>query len=110
MAQKMELVSLGRIAIDGSRLKGNTSRHKAMSYGRMQPAIDKIKEELAALRVQMASENAAAGRKSDDSLPSEIARRERRLAKIEAAKKALEDEAEAEVVSSCRCAHAAMTV
>jgi transposase len=98
LAQKMGLVSLGRIAIDGSRIKGNTSRHKAMSYGRMQPAIDKIKEELAALRAQLASENAASAREAQDSLPSEIARRESRLAKIEAAKKALEDEAKEERV------------
>jgi transposase len=93
LAQKMGLVSLGRIAIDGSRLKGNTSRHKAMSYGRMQQAIDKIKEELAALRSQLASENAASTTEAADSLPNEIARRENRLAKIEAAKKALEEEA-----------------
>jgi transposase len=98
LAQKMGLVSLGRIAIDGSRIKGHTSRHKAMSYGRMQQAIDKIKEELSALKAQLASENAAAAGETNDSLPSEIARRENRLAKIEAAKKALDEEAKGEAV------------
>jgi len=98
LAQKMGLVSLGRIAIDGSRIKGNTSRHKAMSYGRMQGAIDKIKEELAVLRAQLANENAASAGETNDSLPNEIARRESRLAKIEAAKTALDEEAKGEDV------------
>ena len=100
LAQKMGLVTLGRIAIDGSRVKGNTSRHKAMSYGRMAEAVLKIKEDLATLRTQLASENASSVSKCDDSLPSEITRRESRLAKIEAAKRALEEEAgAAEVVN-----------
>ena len=98
LAQKMGLVSLGRIAIDGSRIKGNTSKHKAMSYGRMQHTVDKIKEELATLKAQMAEENAASARDVADSLPNEIALRENRLAKIEAAKKALEEEAKGEAV------------
>lgn len=98
LAQKMGLVSLGRVAIDGSRIKGNTSKHKAMSYGRMQQAVDKIKEELAVLRAQLAEENAASTKDAADSLPSEIALRESRLAKIEAAKKALEEEAKGEAV------------
>ena len=93
LAQKMDLVSLGRIALDGSRLKGNTSRHKAMSYGRMQQAVEKIKQELAALRRHTAEENASSLGSTPDALPREIALRERRLAKICAGLKALEDEA-----------------
>lgn len=98
LAQHMGLVSLGRIAIDGSRIKGNTSKHKAMSYGRMQQAVDKIKEELVALRAQLAEENSEHAQVSPDSLPREIALRESRLAKIEAAKKALEEEAKGEII------------
>lgn len=98
LAQNMGLVSLGRIAIDGSRMKANTSKHKAMSYGRMQQAVDTIKEELAALRAQLAKENSGQVKDPLDSLPREIMLRERRLAKIEAASKALEEEAQGEAV------------
>lgn len=100
LAQNMGLVSLGRIAIDGSRMKANTSRHKAMSYGRMQQAVDIIKEELAALRAQLASENSSQDKDWRDSLPREIVLRESRLAMIEAARKALEEEAKGELVDS----------
>jgi transposase len=99
LAQQMGLVSLGRIAIDGSRIKGNTSRHKAMSYRRMQQAIETVKSELAALRSKLAQENMATASDAKDSLPAEIARRESRLKKIEAAKLALEQEAKGEAVN-----------
>ncbi len=98
LAQKMGLVSLGRIAIDGSRLKGNTSKHKAMSYGRMQQAVEQIKRELAALKDELARESATSTSVATDSLPKEIALREKRLAKIEAAKRALEQESAGEAV------------
>ena len=98
LAQSMGLVSLGRIAIDGSRIKGNTSKNKAMSYGRMQQAVDKIKDELAVLRAQLAQENSTQDKAQLDSLPREIALREIRLEKIEAAKKALEEEAKGAAV------------
>jgi hypothetical protein len=64
----------------------------------MQQAVDMIKEELAALRAQLANENSGQGKDPLDSLPREIALRESRLAKIEAASKALEEEAKGEAV------------
>lgn len=95
LASAMGLVQLGRVAIDGSRFKANTSKHKAMSYDRMQKAIAEITAELATLKAELAKENAqeATGLDNEARLPSEIARREVRLAKIEAAKTALEAEA-----------------
>jgi transposase len=95
LAQKMGLAKLGRVAIDGTRLKGKTSKHKAMSYERMLKAIETIKSELSKLRVDLATENHKSASEQDDSLPDEISRREKRLAKIQAAKAALEAEAEA---------------
>jgi transposase len=92
LAQQMGLVSLGRIAIDGSRFKANTSKHKAMSYGRMQQAIEQIKQELARLKAEWDVENASSKTHPDDSLPEAIRDKSKRLARIEAAKQALESE------------------
>lgn len=96
LASAMGLVKLGRVAIDGSRFKANTSKHKAMSYDRMQKAIAEITAELATLKAELAKENTqeATGKDDEGRLPAEIARREARLARIAAAKKALESETE----------------
>ena len=94
LAQKMGLASLGRVAIDGSRFKANTSRHKAMSYERMQKAVKEIGAELEKLRADLAEQNGK--EPTETTLPQEIQRREERLAKIQAAKEALEKEAETE--------------
>lgn len=91
LAQKMDIVSLGQVAIDGSRFKADTSKHKAMSYGRMEEAIKTIKEELALLRSDLRKSNAK--EENSEKLPEEIRLREKRLAKISAAKVALEEEA-----------------
>lgn len=95
LAAAMGLVKLGRVAVDGSRFKGDTSKHKAMSYDRMQKAVAEITAELAILKAELAKENSAAatGKDDDARLPDEIALREARLARIQAAKKALEAEA-----------------
>lgn len=95
LAQKMGLVSLGRVAIDGSHFKANTSKHKAMSYAYMEKAIATIEAELAQLRASLKEENARETTLEDSVIKGEMARRERRLAKITAAKKALEEEARA---------------
>jgi transposase len=81
LAQKMDIVSLGQVAIDGSRFKADTSKHKAMSYGRM---------ELARLRSDLSRINAK--EQNTEKLSEEIRLREKRLAKISAAKAALEKE------------------
>lgn len=95
LAQKMGLASLGRVAIDGSRFKANTSRHKAMSYERMQKAVKEIAAELEKLKADLAESNGK--EQTETNLPEEIRRREKRLAKIAAAKKALEEETQGEV-------------
>lgn len=95
LAMAMGLVKLGRVAVDGSRFKADTSKHKCMSYDRMEKAVAAITAELATLKAELAKENApdTGDEESDARLPDEIARREARLAKIAAAKAALEAEA-----------------
>ena len=102
------LVQLGRIAIDGTKLRANASRHKAMSYGRMVAQERQLQAEIAALRGQIrgllaeaeqvdVAEDARFGAKRrGDELPAELARRESRLVRIRAAKAALEAEAAAQ--------------
>ncbi len=91
LAHKMGLVSLGRIAIDGSKFKAHTSKHRAMSYGRMEPAIEQVKKELQQLREDLSKKNSSEINSVD--LPKEIELRETRLKKIKEAKAAIEKEA-----------------
>ncbi len=98
LCQKAGLVKLGHVAIDGTKLQGNASKHKAMSYGRMAEAEKKLKDEIDALLKRAEAEDAAEDAKfgkgrSGDDLPAELARRESRLAKLQEAKQALEAEA-----------------
>ena len=94
------LVKLGNVATDGTKIQGNASRHKAMSYGYMKKEVDRIREDIEALVThayqQDEAEEAALGSRRGDELPAELARREARLAKIEAAMRRLEAEAKAE--------------
>jgi transposase len=92
------LVQLGHVAVDGTKLKANASRHKAMSYGRMGPAQARLAAEVAGWLAQAeaadAAEDAAHGadRRGDD-MPDWVADKVRRLERIRAAKAALEAEA-----------------
>jgi transposase len=94
------LVKLGNVSTDGTKIQGNASRHKAMSYGYMKKEVERIREDIEALVMhayqQDEAEEAALGRRRGDELPAELARREARLAKIEAAMRRLEAEAQAE--------------
>ncbi len=95
---KAGLVKLGRVALDGTKMKANASKHKAMSYERMTKEEAKLKAEVEALLRQAEEtderEDAEYGRdKRGDDLPEELAYRESRLKKIEEAKAALEREA-----------------
>ena len=105
LCAKAGLVKLGRLALDGTKLRANASRHKAMSYERMEQAERRLEAELAELRAQAKAllEEAettdeaediryGADRRGDE-LPAELARREQRLATIREAKAALEAEA-----------------
>ena len=95
IAREAGVVHLGALAGDGSKVKANASKHKAMSYGRMRDEERRIREQIAALTAQAeasdAAENAAHGPDvRGDELPAELQRREERLAKIAAAKARLE--------------------
>jgi len=100
LAGEAGLVKLGKVATDGTKIQGNASRHKAMSYGYMQKAVERLREEIEALVTaayqQDEAEDAALGSRRGDELPAELARREQRLATIEAAMQRLEAQAKAE--------------
>jgi len=100
LAGAMGLVRLGNVATDGTKMQGNASRHKAMSYGYMQQAVERLREEIEALVTQAyqqdAAEEAALGSRRGDELPAELARREERLGQIEAAMRRLEARAKVE--------------
>lgn len=98
LAQEMGLAKLGRVAFDGSRFKASTSKHKAMSFGRMDQAMTQIREELAKLKEDLRRANANEDGGNDSMLPEEITRREKRLAKIKAAKERLEKDHNAQPV------------
>ena len=99
LAGEAGLVQLGNVSTDGTKLQGNASRHKAMSYGYMQKEVDRLREEIEALVTQAyqqdEADDAALGSRRGDELPEELARRESRLAKIEAAMQRLEAQAKA---------------
>lgn len=98
LCQKAGLVKLGHVALDGTKLKANASKHKAMSYNRMVEAEKKLVEEVRRLLedAQRTDDDEdgkyGKGRRGDE-LPQELARRESRLKKIQEAKAALEQEA-----------------
>jgi transposase len=92
------LVKLGRVALDGTKLRASASRHKAMSHDRMGPRIEALEEEVRAILAQAEetdrSEDEEFGAdKRGDEVPAELARRETRLVKLRAAKEAIEAEA-----------------
>ena len=100
LAGEAGLVQLGNVSIDGTKIQGNASRHKAMSYGYMKKEVERLREEIEALVTaayqQDEAEEAVLGSRRGDELPAELARREDRLARIEAAMQRLEARAEAE--------------
>ena len=91
LAREMGLVKLGTIAVDGTKIKANASRHKAMSYGRMQTAEVELKAQIAALVKKASNTDEAEKDEPDLDIPAEIERRQARLAAIAAAKTRLEE-------------------
>jgi len=95
LAQETGLVKLGCIAIDGSKMKANASKHKSMSYRRMCQEIEKLEGEISEIigRAQAAddAEDAELGDYNGYSLPDALSRREQRLKTIQAAKARLEE-------------------
>jgi transposase len=97
LCQKAGLVKLGHVALDGTKIRANASRHKAMSYKRMKEEEARLEAEVMELLKKAATvdeeEDQRYGRgKRGDELPKELAFRESRLKKIREAKAALEAE------------------
>jgi transposase len=91
-------MKLGRVALDGSKVKAHASKHKAMSYERMQETEKRLREEVRKLLKQAEAadkeEDSRYGRdRRGDELPEELQRRETRIGRIREAKRALEERA-----------------
>ena len=100
LAQELGLARLGKLSIDGTKVRANASKHKAMSYDRMQEEEKRLEGEIAALLQQAdavdAAEDACLGAQvRGDEVAGELRRREERLAAIRAAKARLEAAARA---------------
>ena len=96
IAREAKLVKMGTIAIDGTKVKANASKHKAMTYERMQSEEKRLREEVKKLRhaaeTQDKIEDESFGPDfRGDELPAEIHRREDRIKTIARAKKTLEE-------------------
>ena len=90
LAQEMGLVKLGTVAIDGTKIKANASRHKAMSYERMQQAETELKAQIEALLERAKTTDAAEADEPELDIPAEIERRADRLKAIAEARERLE--------------------
>jgi transposase len=105
LAMKSGAIKLGSVALDGSKVKANASKHKAMSYGRMKAEERTLRKEvkklLARAKAADDEEDTWYGKdKSGDELPEELNRRESRLKRIREAKRALEQQAREEAEES----------
>ena len=95
MARELGAARVGRVALDGSKVKANASKHKAMSYDRMREKQRQLRDEVKQLLAQAEATDAAedaeygADRRGDE-LPAELQRRESRLKRIREAKRVLE--------------------
>ena len=99
LAEKAGLVKLGHVALDGTKIKANASKHKAMSYERMKKREAELEAEverwLKAAEAADAEEDKLYGDKRGDEMPDWVADKQKRLEKIRAAKAELEAEAKA---------------
>src|SRR5258708_1110716 len=97
MALEVGAVKGGRVTLDGTKVKANASKHKAMSYGRMKEKQEQLRDEVKQLLEQAEAadeeEDRRHGSQRGDELPEELRRRETRLAKIKIAKKVVEQRA-----------------
>jgi transposase len=105
MARELGTARVGRVALDGSKMKANASKHKAMSYKRMGEKQRQLREEVKQLLAQAEAVDAAedaeygADRRGDE-LPAELQRRESRLKRMREAKRALEARAKDEAAAA----------
>ena len=105
LARELGAPRVGRVAVDGSKVKANASKHKAMSYGRMRDKEKQLRDEVKHLLAQAeaadAAEDAAYGAdRRGDELPTDLQRRESRLKRIREAKRALEARAKEEAAAT----------
>jgi transposase len=101
LCQEAGLVKLGHVALDGTKVKANASKHKAMSYGHMVKREAELQKEIDELlrraeEADQAEDHRYGKGKRGDEIPEELARRESRISKIREAKAALEAKAQAE--------------
>jgi hypothetical protein len=95
IAQQAELVKLGTLAIDGTKVRANASKHKAMSYGRMRDEEKRLSDEIEQLcdqahRTDDSEDQQFGDDRRGDELPEELQHRQKRLDRIKAAKEKLE--------------------
>src|SRR5271168_2671274 len=99
LAEAAGLVKLGHVALDGTKIKANASKHKAMSYGRMKQREAELQAEvdrwLAAAEAADAEDDKLHGNKRGDELPDWVGDKQKRIARIAEAKAELEAEAKA---------------
>lgn len=97
MAQRANIVKMGHVAIDGTKIKANASKHSAMSYGRMQEEERRLREEIEQYFREAdeidEEEDRLYGSRRGDELPESLSTPEKRLKTIREAMKALEEEA-----------------
>jgi transposase len=99
LARELGTPQVGRVALDGSKIKANASKHKAMSYGRMREKETQLRDEVTQLLAQAEATDAAEDAQHGvdqrgDELPAELRRRESRLKRIREAKRVLEARAQ----------------
>ena len=106
LAAKAGLVKLGHVALDGTKIKANASKHKAMSYERMKKREAELKAEvdrwLEAAEAADQEEDKLHGNRRGDEMPDWVADKQKRLEKIREAKAALEAEAKAAAEEEAR--------
>jgi transposase len=104
VARDLGTLRVGRVAVDGSKVKANASKHKAMSYGRMKDKAQQLRQEVAQLLAQAEATDAAEDTEHGadgrgDELPAELQRRESRLQRIREATRALKARAKEEAAA-----------
>lgn len=94
LCQQAGLVKLGNVALDGTKLQANASRHKAMSWGRILKTEGELEQEVKGLLARAEGVDREEGRQADgEDLPEELKRRQGRLERLREAKAALEQRA-----------------
>ena len=107
LCRQSRLLKVGRLALDGTTIEANASRHKVMSYDRMLAEEKRLQAEIEELLKQaQTADDAERGRDyRGDELPDELSRRESRLLKIREAKAALEQQARDKAAADAYIAH-----